>query len=54
MRLFGVYIKRSLDDVIFDSYTKDVPTAEVQSMRFNAHLLPGELLEFDAIEQPVL
>lgn len=52
--LWGVYIKRSLDGHVFDSFTPDVPTSEVQAMRFNAHLLSGDLLEFDAIEQPMV
>lgn len=47
---WSVYIKRSLDGQVFDHHHELDTAAEVQAMRMSQHLLPGALIEFDAIE----
>lgn len=45
-----VYTKRRMDGQTIEACHTDLSTSEVQALRFDAHLLPGTLLEFDAIE----
>lgn len=52
MPKFKVYIKRTFDQEVIEKQFENLTAREVQAMRFEEQLLPGDLLVFDSWEMP--